>query len=54
MYMQKLKHKLCDTVWGVFRAPNVITRSAHLHQTTATKDGAQIERHLVHTHSQKE
>ena len=31
----------------------VITRSAHLHQTTATKDVAQIERHLVRAHSQK-
>ena len=45
---------LRDTVWGVFRAPNTITCSAQLHQTTATKDGAQIERHLVCTQSQKE
>ena len=45
---------LRDTVWGVFRAQNAITRSAHLHQTSATKDGTQIERHLVRTHSQKE
>ena len=41
-------------IWGMFRDQNVITRSVHLHQTTATKDGAQIERHLMHTHSQKE
>ena len=33
---------------------NAITHGAHLHQTTATKDGAQIERHLVRTHKQKE
>ena len=33
---------------------NAITHGAHLHQTTATKDGAQIERHLVRTHSKKE
>ena len=46
--------RLLDTVGGVFRAQSVITRGAHLHQTTATKDGAQIERHLVHTHSWKE
>ena len=46
--------RLRDTVLGVFRAPNTITHSAHLHQTMVTKDGAQIERHIVHTHSQKE
>jgi len=46
--------RLRDTVWGVFRAQNAITRSAHLNRTTATKDGAQIERHLVRTHSQNE
>ena len=44
--------RLRDTVWGTFRAQNAITRSAHLHQTTAMKGGAQIERHLVCTHSQ--
>jgi len=38
----------------MFHAPNTITHSAHLHQTTATKDGAQIERYLMRTHSQKE
>jgi len=38
----------------MFHAQNMIAHSAHLHQTMATKDGAQIERHLVHTHSQKE
>jgi len=43
--------RLRDTVWGVFRDQNVITRSAHFHQTTATEDGAQIERHLVRTQS---
>ena len=32
---------------------NVLTRNAHLHQTTATKYGAQIEGHLMRTHSQK-
>ena len=31
----------------MFRAPNTITYSAHLYQTTATKDGAQIEKHFV-------
>ena len=40
--------------WGVVRAPNAITRSAQSHLTTATKDGAQIERHLMRVHSQKE
>ena len=51
-YKQLLR--LWDTVWGVIRTQNMITRSVHLHQTTATTDGAQIERHLVRTHSQKE
>ena len=37
--------------WGLFRAPNAITRSAQLHHTRATKDAAQIERHLMRTHS---
>ena len=46
--------RLRDTVGGVFRAQSAITSGAHLHQTTATKNGAQIERHLVRTHSQKE
>ena len=46
--------RLRDTVWGVYRAPNAITHSAHLHQTMATKNGAQIESHIIHTHSQKE
>ena len=41
-----------DTVWGLFRAPNAITRSPQLHQTRATKDAAQIERHLMRMHSQ--
>ena len=39
---------------GVFRAQIAITRSAHLHQTKATKDGAQIERHLVRAYTQPE
>ena len=30
-----------------------VTRSGQLDQTTATKDEAQIERHLVRTHSKK-
>ena len=48
--------RLRDIVWGMFRVQtyNAITRSAHLHQTTVTKDRAQIERHLVRTHSKKE
>ena len=37
--------------WGLFRAPNAITRSAQLHHTRATKDAAQIERHLMRIHS---
>ena len=45
--------RLWDTVLGVFRTQNAITHSDHLHQTMATKDGAQIERHLVRTHNQK-
>ena len=36
--------RLWDTVWDVFHAPNAINPSAHLHQTTATKDGAHRER----------
>ena len=51
-YKQLLR--LRDTVWGMIRTQNMTARSAHLHQTTGTKDGAQIERHLVRTHSQKE
>ena len=35
-------------------APNAITRSAQSHLTVATKDEAQIERHLMRIHSQKE
>ena len=46
--------RLQDTFWGVFHAPNAITHSAHLQQTKPTKGGAQIERHIVRTHSQKE
>ena len=42
------------TFWGVFNsALKAVTRSGQLDQTTATKDGAQIERHLVRTHSKK-
>ena len=29
--------RLWDTVWGVFRAPNAITHSAHLHQLRLQK-----------------
>ena len=46
--------RLRDTVWNMFHTQNVITHSAHLHLTTVTNDGAQIERHLVCTHIQKE
>ena len=56
--MQKLKHKAKAKVKGYslghVHAENVTTHSTHLYQTTATKDGAQIEMHLVRTHSQKE
>ena len=58
MYMQKLKHKAKAEVKGYslghVHTENVTTHSTHLYQTTATKDGAQIEMHLVRTHSQKE
>ena len=51
----KLPLRLRDTVWSMFLTPYAITRTAQLHQTKATKDGAQIgRRDLVHTHSQKE
>ena len=46
--------RLWDTNGGVVRAPNAISHSAQSHLTMATKDGAQIERHLMHVHSQKE
>ena len=59
---QRLHLKLClhvvfkVTGYSLGRVPHskCETRSAYLHQTTATKDGAQIEKHLVRTHSQKE
>ena len=34
-----------DTVLDLFYSPNTITRSAHLHQTTTTKDGAHYTTH---------
>ena len=46
--------RLRDTIWGMLRTPNVVALSAQLHQTTATKDGAQIERYLVRARSQTE
>ena len=59
---QRLHLKLClhvvfkVTGYSLGRVPRskCETHSAYLHQTTATKDGAQIEKHLVRTHSQKE
>ena len=36
------------------RSKRAISRSAQSHMTTATKDGAQTERHFVRVHSQKE
>ena len=42
-YMQYLKQK-----------PYNFTTNTQLHQTVATKDEAQIERHLMRTHRQKE
>ena len=36
------------------RSKRAISLSAHSHLTTATKDGAQTERHIVRIHSQKE
>ena len=36
------------------RSKRAISRSAQLHLTVATKDGAQTERHFMHIHSQKE
>ena len=45
----KLNWLLWDTGWGVFCAQTAITHSAPLLQTIATKDGAQMERHLVCT-----
>ena len=47
--------RLWDTVRG--RGPHsedAISRSAQSHLTTATKDGAQTERHFVCIHNQKE
>ena len=36
------------------RSKRAISHSAQPHLTTATKDGAQTERHFVRNHSQKE
>ena len=42
-----------DTFWGVFRSKGGNSQCSTADQTAATKDGAQIERHLVRTHSKK-
>ena len=46
--------RLRDTMWGNVCAPNKITCSVQSHLTMATKDGAQVENHLMHVHTQPE
>ena len=51
-YKQLLR--LRDTVWGVIRTQNMTTRSAHLHQTTGTKDGACTDREAPRAYTEPE
>ena len=46
--------RLRDTMWGNVCAPNKIICSVQSHLTMATKDGAQVENHLMHVHTQPE